>query len=334
MNLIQESLQQLLPAKRKLTPSGWVSFNAPCCQNRGESRDTKQRGGVLINPTGGFQYHCFNCNFKAGWTPGNLLTKNTKSLFKWLGITDSDLNKLALLALQGKEDQPKFIKQISLELEEKTLPEDCKLINDWISEGNQEPELLNVVNYLVNERKIGWDWYQWMWSPANGYRDRVIVPFYHEGKLVGWTGRKITQGKPKYLTNSQPGYVFNLDHQTYDRQHLIVVEGPFDAIAIDAVAILHNDPNQTQCTRINSLGKEVIVVPDRDKPGAKLIEAALNNNWTVSLPPWEDHIKDVADAVKHYGRLYTLFTILHYKETNEIKIQLLKKKLEALNDQN
>jgi hypothetical protein len=59
-----------------------------------------------------------------------------------------------------------------------------------------------------------------------------------------------------------------------------------------------------------------------------MIAAALDNGWSVSMPPWGDGIKDVADAVKKYGRLYTLATILHYKETNQIKIQLLRKKLE------
>lgn len=331
MYLIQETLQLLLPAKRKLTPSGWISFNAPCCQNRGESKDNKQRGGVLMNPNGGFQYHCFNCNFKAGWTPGNILTKNTKSLFKWLGISDTDLNKLSLAALQAKEDQPKYIKTLNLDLEERTLPENCKLIDTWLQEDEQDPELLNIIKYLIDERKVNWDWYPWHWSKENGYKDRVIIPFYHNKKIVGWTGRKITQGKPKYLTDTQPGYVFNLDNQTYNRKYVIVVEGQFDAIAIDGIAVMHNEPNETQCARINALGKEVILVPDRDKPGAKMIQAALNNNWSISLPPWEDHIKDVADAVKRYGRLYTLFTILHYRETNEIKIQLLKKRLEALN---
>ena len=42
--------------------------------------------------------------------------------------------------------------------------------------------------------------------------------------------------------------------------------------------------------------------------------------------------KDVADAVCRYGRLYTLATILHYKVRGEIKINLIKKKLENSND--
>jgi hypothetical protein len=84
--------------------------------------------------------------------------------------------------------------------------------------------------------------------------------------------------------------------------------------------------------RLNALGREVIVVPDRDRPGAKMLKAAIDNNWSVSLPPWGDCIKDVADAVKEYGRLYVLTTILLYKVTGEIKINLLKKKLEALDE--
>lgn len=334
MTEIQTALQSLLPPKRKLTPSGWISFNAVCCHNRSESKDNRQRGGMLLNPAGGFQYHCFNCNFKAGWTPGHLITKNTKNLFKWLGMSDDEINKISLAALQLKEDQPTSVKKLSYVLEERKLPDMTFSLTDWANTDNSaeiEKELLEIVEYITY-RGMEFDWYPWHWCYAQGYRDRILIPFYHEGKIVGWTGRKITDGKPKYLTDSQPGYVFNLDHQTYERKYVIVVEGPFDAISVDGIAILHNEPNETQCTRINALSKEVIVVPDRDRAGSKLLNAALEHNWSVSLPPWETHIKDVADAVKNYGRIYTLATILQFKETNKIKIQLLKKKLESYNE--
>ena len=332
MNLIQSAVQSFLPAKRKATPSGWTSFNAVCCQHNGEKSDTRKRGGLLFNQEG-FQYHCFNCGFKAGWSPGRLLSKNTKQLFSWLGMPDSEISKLNLEALRTKEDQPVAQPTINLNLEPRNLPEDCLPINTWVSEGAQDEDMLDVISYILNERKMGWDWYNWHWSAAPGYRDRVIIPFYQDGEIVGYTGRKIKEGKPKYLTDAQAGYVFNVDAQLEDSEFVIVVEGQFDAIAIGGVAIMHNEPNINQCTRINLLRKKVIVVPDRDKPGAKLIQSALDNGWSVSLPEWEDNIKDCADAVKKYGRLYTLLTILKYCETSEIKIQLLKKKLENINDE-
>lgn len=333
MNEIQDALLALLPPKRKATPSGWSSFNAPCCIHTGNSKDTRQRGGILLTTKGGWTYHCFNCNFKAGWAPGHLLTKNTKNLFKWLGLSENEISKLGLIALKLKDDQPVAKKSISFTLEERSLPDGSMLLKEWaqvVWKPGADEDMVRVFEYLVS-RGMELDWYDWMWTPAPGYKDRVIIPFYQDGKIVGYTGRKITEGKPKYLTDAQPGYVFNIDRQKNDREYIIVVEGQFDAIGIDGIAIMHNEPNETQCARINALGKQVIVVPDRDKAGLKLIQAAIKHNWAVSLPPWND-VKDVADAVAKYGRIYTLFTILHYRETNEIKIQLLKKKLEALYD--
>jgi hypothetical protein len=250
-------------------------------------------------------------------------------------MSDSDIGMLGVAALKIKDGQPVFVKPLNFELKERELPESSMSLVDWV---NSEffPDIAvdveKIIEYVVNERKMDLDWYNWMWSPAPGYIDRVIIPFYHDGRIVGYTGRKITEGKPKYLTDAQPGYVFNIDAQTYERQYVIVVEGQFDAIAVDGVAIMHNEPNDTQCSRINTLNREVIVVPDRDKPGAKMLKAAIKHGWSASMPPWEDDIKDVADAVKRYGRLYTLLTILKYRVHGEINLNLLKRKLENVQE--
>lgn len=329
MNLIQASVQTFLPPKRKTTPSGWTSFNAVCCHHNGDSPDTRKRGGVLFSDDG-FQYHCFNCGFKAGWSPGRLLSKNTKNLFQWMGMPADEITKLNLEALRSKEDQPVAKPTIKFELADRPLPKDCKSILELL-EVDPNEDVIAVVDYLQG-RSMDLEWYNWMWSSENGYRDRVIIPFYQEGRVVGYTGRKIKPGKPKYLTDSQSGYVFNIDRQTDNREFVIVVEGQFDAVAVDGVAIMTNEPNATQIARLKQLGKKIIIVPDRDKPGAKMISYAIENEWSVSLPPWGDNIKDCADAVHKYGRLYTLFTILEHCEDNEIKKQLLKKKLENLQD--
>lgn len=326
MNLIQATVKSFLPPNRKMTPTGWESFNAVCCHHRGENRDTRKRGGVIFKGDG-FTVHCFNCNFKAGWTPGHTLSANTRKFLSWIGIPDAEVSKLVLEAIKAKNDLKPVENLIDLTLKPKLLPENCKTFDEWVHEGCEEEDFLNVIAYVL-DRKMSLDWYPWMWSSENGYRDRVIVPYYYEGQIVGWTGRKIVDGKPKYLTSSQPSYVFNLDRQNYDRKYVIVLEGNFDAIALDAVAVASNELNDAQIARINALGREVIVVPDNDIPGTKLITTALDQGWSVSLPEWGNDIKDAGEAVEKYGRVYTLYSILKYREHNPIKITMIKKRIE------
>jgi len=329
MNLIQSSLIAALPPKRKSTPSGWISFNAPCCHNRGESHDRRQRGGLLINSSdNSFQYHCFNCNFKAGWRPGQLLTKNTRQLLSWLGLAENDIAKLNLYALKIKDQEHTQQDHIIKQIKEKPLPDNSKPIETWLEDDTHRDQLIPIIDYITDIRGMNWAWYTWYWSPQAGYHDRVIIPFYLNDTIVGYTARKINPGKPKYITDSQPGYVFNIDKQCDERQFIILVEGQFDAISVDGCAIMTNDPGKEQILRLKTLNKEIIVVPDRDSAGAKLIQAAINNDWSVSLPPWEEHCKDVADAVKLYGRLYTMITILHYKQSNKLRLELMKRTLE------
>jgi len=329
MNPIQDSLISLLPHQKKSTPSGWISFNAVCCHNRGQSKDSRNRGGILLDKQGGWQYHCFNCSFKTGWTPGKALSSNTKKLFGYLGLTLLDIQKLQLLTLKYKNETPTIKKIQDLELQERKLPDLSLSLKEWATQDlpkNIEQELLEIFKYL-DYRGMSIDWYPWHWSPSPGYKDRLLIPFYQNNKIVGYTGRKINDGKPKYLTDSQPGYVFNIDSQNDSKAFCIVTEGQFDAIAIDGVAIMTNEPSDVQISRLKNLNKEIIVVPDRDAAGSKILQSAIENNWTISYPNWDNTIKDVADAVLRYGRCYTLYSILFYKETNKVKIELLKKKL-------
>ena len=99
-NLIQQTFTTYLPAKKKVTPSGWTSFNAPCCHNFGESQDTRGRGGVRIQPDGSIQFHCFNCGYKANYTPGRNLNYKMKKLMSFMGFSVEAVRKMALEALR------------------------------------------------------------------------------------------------------------------------------------------------------------------------------------------------------------------------------------------
>ena len=121
--------------------------------------------------------------------------------------------------------------------------------------------------------------------------------------------------------------MFGTDLQRNNWQAVIVVEGVFDALSINGVAVLHADINDAQTRLVRSLEREVVVVPDQDVPGMRLVERAVELGWSVSMPEWPDGVKDVNDAVICMGRLATLLTIMRYKETSRIKIELRKKQL-------
>ena len=165
-----------------------------------------------------------------------------------------------------------------------------------------------------------------IWSKEFDFDQRVIIPFYWKGDIVGFTGRSFTDSpKAKYFTEVQPGYVFNMDAQDWTRKFVIVTEGPFDAISISGVSILGSEVNDIQRELINGLSRKVIVVPDRDQPGQKLIDQAIEFGWSVAFPKWEESVADVADAVLKYGRLFTIQSILKTTESTKLKIDLNRK---------
>lgn len=328
MTAIQAELLAHLPFKRKQTTGGWLSFDAPCCVHNGESPDTRQRGGVIVQGTGGFTYHCFNCGFKTGWQPGRQLSQKTKKFFGWINIPKSKIDELSLEALKVLDSDGVEIHR-PIEFTEKHLPEGSIPLIEAIE---LYPDAINAVEYLY-DRGFDIDDYDWYYCPTSGYKDRLIIPFYHNKMLVGFTGRKFTEGKPKYLTEAQSGYVFNVDRQNYKKKFVLVTEGQFDAIAIGGVGIMTNLPNDQQLQIIKSLNKQVIVVPDRDYPGMQLARTAINEGWMVSIPPWESDVKDCADAIKKYGKLFTLKSILDYATDSRIKIELFIKKYPKVKDE-
>jgi hypothetical protein len=320
MSLIVDTVQSCLPAKRKHTPSGWTSFNAVCCHNNGNSADTRQRGGVHIHDTG-ITYHCFNCGFKASWQPGRSLSVKFKKLLQWFAVPDDVIAKCAFESLRLKDEiAPDHQLNLNPTFFDKAMPLGTRPIKQWLED--PPAALIPVLEYLIN-RGYTVDDYDWHWTDESGFDDRLIVPFYYQNRLVGYTARLIRERKTvKYISEQQPGYVFNLDRQHYDRKFVIVTEGPLDAICVDGVAVMSNEIGPQQRHLISRLQKEIVVVPDKDTAGVKMIEQAIEWGWSVSMPDWDDDVKDVNDAVKRYGKLYTLWSIVNAKETMSLKIQL------------
>lgn len=341
LHSIQDAVKLLLPSRRKTNAtSGWISFNAPCCVHNGETADTRGRGGMVFNPDGGTSYHCFNCNFKASYIPGRHLTYKFRKLLSWLGADEGTVKRLVIDAIRIKDlvEPEKLVEAEESEpinFKPRPLPDEAKSITElaaWfaVDNGRSVPEeYLRAIGY-VDSRSINWDRYDFMWTPETQYNlhRRVIVPFTWHGQIIGYSARAFDdQVKPKYHSSYEPNYVFNVDQQRPNSKFVIVCEGPFDAMAVDGVAILSNECSEQQADIVDSLTREVIVVPDADRAGAKLVDQAVEYGWSVSFPIWQKDCKDINDAVVKYGKLFVIKSILEGKQSNKLKIELHKRKL-------
>jgi hypothetical protein len=332
MALVVDKFRTLLPPRLKNSPSGWTSFNAPCCQHRGHSPDTRKRAGIRFDGNG-IIYNCFNCKFTTGWQPGSPFGEKMKTLSRWLGGGEDTIKELVFEAMktEGEGYRPEAY-QAKIEFEDKELPEGSMSLKNWLesaylSEEQVSENLLPVAEYIINRGfdPMSEDFY---WSPAPGYSDRVIIPFRWQDRIVGNTARKIRNGKPKYLSDQHPHFVFNFNHQSENQKYIFVCEGPFDALSIGGVALLTNEIAEQQARIINSLGAEVIVIPDQDRAGLVLFDRAAELDWSIAEPNWEDGVKDVAEAVQKYGKLFVIVDAIKTAQRGVIKINMSKKKAE------
>jgi hypothetical protein len=254
-----------------------------------------------------------------------------KTLCRWLGSSEDTIKELVFEAMrtEGAEYQP-LAQQTQLIFEDKPLPEGAMPLLEWVNSKywkDIQNEVEPIIAYIVSR---GYDPFDgnYYWSPAPGYDSRVIIPFMWEGRVVGNTARKVTNGKPKYLSDQHPHFVFNFDKQKENQKYIFVCEGPFDALAIGGVALLTNEIAEQQSRIINSLGAEVIVIPDQDRAGLVLFDRASELDWSVAMPNWDADVKDVADAVCRYGKLFVLVDAIQTAQRGQIKINMAKKQQE------
>jgi len=309
-----------LPARRKQTPSGWISFNCPLCDDR------RTRGGLKTSDTG-WSYHCFNCSTTASFVMGRALGYRARKLLAALHVPEQEIDLLNLESMRHRsvhgilDERAKLANQLSaIDFEEMDdFPPGSEVIT---------PDLPKYWQYL-RDRGVPEDFPAMTTIRTDGIhwvREHITIPFTYNGRVVGWTARMLDGRAPKFISHAQPGYVFGIDLQPANWQHVLVMEGIFDALSTGGVAVMHNTISDAQARLIRTLDRAVTVVPDQDRAGLELIDRAVELGWAVSIPDWPD-CKDPNDAVRKYGRLATLLTIMQARETSRVKIELRKKQL-------
>ena len=313
-----------IPQKRKQTSSGWVSFNAPCCVHTGESADRRSRGGIK-QAEDDWSYHCFNCGFTASFVPGRPVSYKARKLLEWLGVDPTDIERLNLESLKRKSlldltAERNTIKQTQIDFDEKEVPEGVELIDPELDQHKHYQQYLDKRGIVLE--------YPFLVDKKQGPRDRIVVPYTYKNRIVGHTSRYLDSRTPKFINSQQPGYVFGYDLQRSNWTSAIVVEGIFDALSISGLSCMHETISKEQAQLLKQLKRRIIVVPDQDRAGLSIIDAAVEHKFEVSIPEWPKDVKDVNDAVVRFGVAHTLQQIHQNAERSKIKIEMAKKRLQ------
>lgn len=135
------------------------------------------------------------------------------------------------------------------------------------------------------------------------FRDRIMFPIHdNRGRVVGFGGRIIDQGEPKYL-NSPETPIFQKGHELYglyqalnanrQLQRVLVVEGYMDVVALFqheityAVATLGTATTSNHLERLFRYTSEIIFCFDGDQAGSTAAWRALQ----VTLPLMHDGLQ-------------------------------------------
>lgn len=345
MSLITDTIVRKFTSSRKTKMSGeWITGNAPCCQHNGQTPDKRGRGHLKVSPNGTIAWGCFNCGFKAYYEPGHQFPYSFRKLLKWCGADESEIHLLVFEALREKEilvktgaitETPKQ-EELKVSFKKHELPKGAQsmlglvefyeLLADDVK--GYPDDFCKVVDYGAG-RCLNFQKYEFYWTPDTTYKmnKRLIIPFIWKGEVIGYTARAIDDAiTPKYLMEVDDGFVFNMDNQAPNRQFALVMEGPMDALVVDGLAVLHDRVNKQQIAMIESLNREIIVVPDFNKSGTGLVQCAMEQGWSVSFPVWSEKVKDVSAAVEKYGRLFAMKDIVDNVERKKLKIELRWKK--------
>lgn len=324
MHEILEYIYDLLPANKRHRNNGWEYFCGECCSET-ELPDRKFRANVKFEEDS-FVYNCFNCHYRTGFTLGQYLSKKCEHLLKLYGASYEQIKTLKQMIKEYNEKNGDGTTQEKVIYRPRTIreiPSMYESINESIKNKVNSPTLTKVLNYITLRNPRLLEWADLMWAEG---QDNFLIPCYEFGEVVGYTLRSLNDySRNKYIHFTPEGYIHNFDTLFKEREYNIICEGDLDAMAIDGLGILSSEITSERLKRLLSYnnGQELIICPDRDKAGSKLVKQVIEENlpFSVSFPNWERGIKDVEEAVRKYGRLYVVYNILMNKEKDKQKIK-------------
>jgi DNA primase len=222
------------------------------------------------------------------------------------------LNKVALQYFIGQLSKNQYAQEYLY----KRIPKEIadKFMLGFAPKSNGFVEYLNDHNIKTKiVKELGIANFDYENNAYPFFRNRIMVPMFHAGLLVGFSGRTLGQVEgtnPKYL-NSKASMLYKKDEilfgLSHTRKHIMeedkafIVEGHFDVIgpyaygAKNCVAICGTAFHAYQAKLLKRYTDKVYVMLDSDEAGKKAANRVRNvlNQYkiyagTVCLPDGED----------------------------------------------
>lgn len=317
-----ETIEDIVKNKLMLIPAprGW---NRIFCEVCGDGSRTKgPRGGWLFQEERAF-YHCFNCNIDGSFDPNRdiPISKEMHKILQSFGIPEDAYKKLIL--------KKRFSGKGSTSPEKIASPIKAIDIPDHfykLSEATPDDLIAEKARAHLKWRNIDPTAYEFYLSTgiskgdpkekalARVMVDRLIIPAFKEGRMVYYQARALEEGaKSKYISLDVPRnniiYLYDNLYQNL-ASPLFVTEGFFDAFHLKGVSVMENKLTSQQIEHLQRSPRQKVVVPDRKGDSQRLALQAVELGWSVSIPDIGQDAKDIDHAIRIYGKLYVIHSVL------------------------
>lgn len=282
----------------KFNSSGEIHFNSPLVVHDGKLR-------LYVNPE---KSRFFDQKRQLG---GSFLS----FVAEYLGSSIRDASVALIRDYSGssKKVEYKDIIQVHKDIE---LPNGLK----FFFEADENSRTYKIAKKYLTDRGIPLDDLGYVYDPKSdseeSYHNRIIIPFYENGRLVYFIARTFEKNNSFRYKNPKGidagNFVFQVDKLQDD---VFIFEGVFDALSLHAsqigTAMLSNKLKQTQITKIlDKAPKRIVFVTENDKNEEAIKAGKRNLDWNLkTMMKYKPPSLNI--------KFYTFNPPLLYKDFNE-----------------
>jgi len=165
------------------------------------------------------------------------------------------------------------------------------------------------------------------WSPE--MPTKLIIPFFHHDRVVGYMGRdiRVKGADPgRFVQTAASDYLFDQHRiRTLGGKYVFVMESPMSAIPLSGTATRANRLTAKQINFLKVSDKTPILIPDyKGEEWKPYLNLAEQEQWPVSTPNWP--YKDVGEAMQEMGCLKVATILMNSMTLNYKMAELVIKK--------